>query len=535
MRKGPGKAGKVGHQAGRQCHWTLLDAATKKLKLFVFLAPYMKEWYRHRHWAHGGWFAAGVFLLGGTFGTVQPLLSTPTVWKYEPPKYAHLAVRRAPEQAAKTTGHELKPGEVFEVQGVKEVGKSTFLELADGKGWILAASPVLGKICIPYEGFTLWRFQPPQHRPLDLRAAPTLNAPRTGHRLLPGTRFRCAREVAEGGQRFLELDTGEGWAFDKTLGPAGAIRLCQREQSLHTAKVAEEARPAIPANLLEPPPVAAKTALRRFPVEELFLGQQLTGYVSSISNEGVFVDVGAETEGWVHIAALSDDFVEDPFAAVQIGDEVQAVVTSIMPNRKATTAFPEDVGLTPVPSQDSRSLLYLSMASKTSLRAAGPPPGQSRPQVGSRFDGLVSHVKDIGIHVILGDGRAGLGHEGFLHVSKMAGHVASTHEAFKVGDKLTVQVIGDRGNLELSTKDLGMEDLDRSKWFQAKVYNIKAFGIFVEVMESPGAGTQGMVHLSQIREGYVKNIYDEVEIGEVVKVRVLSKESGRVKFTMLPE
>ena len=28
-------------------------------------------------------------------------------------------------------------------------------------------------------------------------------------------RFRCVREVAEGGQRFLELDTGEGWAFDK--------------------------------------------------------------------------------------------------------------------------------------------------------------------------------------------------------------------------------------------------------------------------------------------------------------------------------
>ena len=35
-------------------------------------------------------------------------------------------------------------------------------------------------------------------------------------------------------------------------------------------------------------------------------------------------------------------------------------------------------------------------------------------QVGSRWDGLVSHVKDFGIHVILGDGRAGLGHEGPL-------------------------------------------------------------------------------------------------------------------------
>ena len=35
-------------------------------------------------------------------------------------------------------------------------------------------------------------------------------------------------------------------------------------------------------------------------------------------------------------------------------------------------------------------------------------------QVGSRCDGLVSHVKDFGIHVILGDGRAGLGHAGPL-------------------------------------------------------------------------------------------------------------------------
>ncbi|CAL1173824.1 unnamed protein product [Cladocopium goreaui] len=158
------------------------------------------------------------------------------------------------------------------------------------------------------------------------------------------------------------------------------------------------------------------------------------------------------------------------------------MVTSIMPNRKAATAFSDVglVGLAPVPAQDSPTLLYLSMASKSLLRAVPPPGG--RPQVGSRCDGLVSHVKDFGIHVILGDGRAGLGHAGFLHVSKMAGHVASTHEAFKVGDKLTVQVIGDRGNLELSTKDLGMEDLDRSKWFQAKVYNIKAFGIFVEVL-----------------------------------------------------
>lgn len=33
-------------------------------------------------------------------------------------------------------------------------------------------------------------------------------------------------------------------------------------------------------------------------------------------------------------------------------------------------------------------------------------------QVGSRVDGLVSLVKDIGVHVVLGDGRSGRGHQG---------------------------------------------------------------------------------------------------------------------------
>ena len=36
-------------------------------------------------------------------------------------------------------------------------------------------------------GLTLWRFQPPQHKPLDLRSSPEITGQRTGHRLLPGT------------------------------------------------------------------------------------------------------------------------------------------------------------------------------------------------------------------------------------------------------------------------------------------------------------------------------------------------------------
>ena len=60
----------------------------------------------------------------------------------------------------------------------------------------MAASPA-GRHCVPYTGDglhapgklagpTWWRFEPPKHRPLDLRAGPSLGAERTGHRLLPG-------------------------------------------------------------------------------------------------------------------------------------------------------------------------------------------------------------------------------------------------------------------------------------------------------------------------------------------------------------
>ena len=49
--------------------------------------------------------------------------------------------------------------------------------------------------------------------------------------------------------------------------------------------------------------------------------QPRKGVVTSVAEEGVFVDIGAEAEGWVHISLLSDSFVDDPFEVVQVGDE----------------------------------------------------------------------------------------------------------------------------------------------------------------------------------------------------------------------
>jgi len=66
--------------------------------------------------------------------------------------------------------------------------------------------------------------------------------------------------------------------------------------------------------------------------------------------------------------------------------------------------------------------------------------------------------------------------------------------------------------------------------FEGEVKRVLPFGAFVEILP----GKEGMVHISQMSQGFVKNPSDIVEIGQKVKVRVLEKdEQGRINLSML--
>ncbi|CAE7461017.1 unnamed protein product, partial [Symbiodinium microadriaticum] len=289
-------------------------------------------------------------------------------------------------------------------------GPQTFLQLADGRGFVFAALPDGGTLCFRYAGgLTSWIFEPPTHRPLDLRAEPAVDAERTGERLLPGSVFRCSSELLHDGTLFLELDDGRGWAFSKA--PNGED-LCRRHPGADIvswkpcrgweAAAAEEL--TIPNEMLEAPFADRTDALARTPVQDLCLGQKLKGLVSSFNDEGdlVFIDVGAEVEGFAHISVVHDDFVDNPRELFEVGDEVDAIVTGIQFSGEA------------VPLHQITSRLDLSLAlSRTRLRPR-PPPGNIADdiKVGSSYDGIVSYVRQEGFHVIVGDARGGRGHEG---------------------------------------------------------------------------------------------------------------------------
>ena len=71
--------------------------------------------------------------------------------------------------------------------------------------------------------------------------------------------------------------------------------------------------------------------------------------------------------------------------------------------------------------------------------------------------------------------------------------------------------------------------LEVGKIYEGKVTGIIKFGAFVEIEP----GKSGMVHISEVAPTFVKEISDHVQIGQMVKVKVLSiAEDGKISLSI---
>ncbi|EUJ18024.1 general stress protein 13 [Listeria aquatica FSL S10-1188] len=61
-----------------------------------------------------------------------------------------------------------------------------------------------------------------------------------------------------------------------------------------------------------------------------------------------------------------------------------------------------------------------------------------------------------------------------------------------------------------------------------KVVGIQGYGAFVALDDK----TQGLVHISEITHGFVKDIHDFLEIGQEVQVKILEIDSERNKISL---
>ncbi|RIE17717.1 S1 RNA-binding domain-containing protein, partial [Candidatus Cryosericum septentrionale] len=157
-------------------------------------------------------------------------------------------------------------------------------------------------------------------------------------------------------------------------------------------------------------------------------------------------------------------------------------------------------------------------------------------QPGDIYEGTVNGIAEFGAFVDIGYGV-----EGLVHLSELTyGRRRPVEEIVQKKDKVKVKVLKvdpETGKVSLSIKQTKPhpwetieEDYPVGMILQGAVIRILTFGAIIELSE----GVTGLLHISQISNDKIRKVEDVLNVGDVVKVRVLEvlKEERKVKLSM---
>ena len=153
--------------------------------------------------------------------------------------------------------------------------------------------------------------------------------------------------------------------------------------------------------------------------------------------------------------------------------------------------------------------------------------------VGDIVEGKVMRFTDYGAFVDIG------GVDGLLHISEISwGKLKHPEEVLKIGDILNVKILS--LNEEKGKISLGLKQTQPEPWtlvgekyqvgdvLEGKVVQIKEYGAFVELE----AGLDGLVHISEIANKRVENVFDELKVGETVNVKIMEIDPDKRRISL---
>jgi 4-hydroxy-3-methylbut-2-enyl diphosphate reductase len=153
--------------------------------------------------------------------------------------------------------------------------------------------------------------------------------------------------------------------------------------------------------------------------------------------------------------------------------------------------------------------------------------------VGDIVEGKVMRFTDYGAFVDIG------GVDGLLHISEISwGKLKHPEEVLKIGDIINVKILS--LNEEKGKISLGLKQTQPEPWtlvgdkyqvgdvLEGKVVQIKEYGAFVELE----AGLDGLVHISEIANKRVENVFDELKTGETVNVKIMEIDPDKRRISL---
>jgi small subunit ribosomal protein S1 len=328
-------------------------------------------------------------------------------------------------------------------------------------------------------------------------------------------------------------------------------------------------------------------------LQNVQLGEIVTGKVVQINNDVIMVDVGWKTEGYIPARELKDDKGDITF---NVGDEIEVLVDKrdsdgnlVLSKDKAAkikvwddikTAYEQnvpikgnvtqrvkgglsvDIGVTaflpgsqidirPVRDLDKyvgqtcmfhilkydRKRSNVVLSRKTIMEKERETVRKHTLETmveGNIVEGIIKNITDYGVFIDLG------GIDGLLHVTDISwGRITRPSESFSKGDKITVKILSfDREKEKVS---LGYKQLTENPWdkisekypvgaiVEGKVVNLTDYGVFVELEP----GVEGLVHVSEMfwtRE--IKHPSKVMSVGENINVMILdiNQEAKRISL-----
>jgi ribosomal protein S1 len=149
---------------------------------------------------------------------------------------------------------------------------------------------------------------------------------------------------------------------------------------------------------------------------------------------------------------------------------------------------------------------------------------------GMKMQGKITKTELYGAFV-----DVGLERDGLIHISQLKrGRVNRVDDVVKEGDTVEAwiqKLDKERGRIELTLikpADLEWRDIKPGMQVHGKVVRLEDFGAFVDI----GAERPGLVHVSEMSEGYVRSPRDVVSEGDEISVSVIDLDRKKRQISL---